>query len=272
MTSHDPTSHDPTSYGATAHDSLAQSSLPSPCSHWLRVRDGQTADPVRPLLADRVLIGSGSSCHIQIASHEVAMVHATLTRTAATPLAGWSIHSLAQHPAVLVNGEAVREATLQAGDLIGLAGVNLEFCVAGCERTDEADEAEPLDLDAFADNVLDIDETEPFRPAALSAGELVDAIERDLNLIAELTDDGLSDGFDDGFDDEADAGLLDSALVEVPEVDLPPVPRDPSRPRGLASIIRAAEQTRADAESPVSIPLHRGVIVPAAEDRDVKAA
>ena len=234
---------------------------PSPSSHWLEVRDGQTVDRIRPLLADRVLIGSGSSCHIQIASHEVAMVHAVLVRETSAPLGGWSIEALAEHPAVLVNGEVVRRRTLEHDDLIGLAGVNLAFQVAGCVASGDDDHAEQRIEDTLSEedlaSLLAEEKADVFRPAAVSASELVDAIEHELNLIAELAED----------QDSEPAPAIDAEPSRLPP---PAVPRDPSRPRGLGALLSAAQTVQDDAAKTVSIPIRRSVIVPLeGEDRKV---
>lgn len=282
-----PQSHDP-------HPPLESrvASLDAVCTHWLEVRDGETADRLRPLLADRVLIGSGSQCHIQIASDEVAMVHAVLRRHREGDRTVLEIEALAPHPAVLINGEAVHERRLEEGDLIGLAGVNLallgdlaEAAVAEAVPQGPPASESPVDLSLFEDadgltadefagaddlngfgdealedqldaldlaaeeNTLGESETAEPRVEAMSANELVDAIERDLTLIDDL------------------AGTLD----EVERPVRPLLGRDPHRVRGLATLLQAAREFRnveGETGEPSTIPIPtttratRGAITP----------
>ena len=212
----------------------------TPCSHWLAVRDGHTADRLRPLVAGRILVGAGSNCHVQIASHEVAMVHAVLTRVCRLDdeSDSWQLEALCSEPAVLVNGEPVRSRLLQHDDLIGLAGVNLALIDRRCLRSGDDREAAPATVD-FTDAADELDELQPdaMAPAAMSAEELVDAIEADLSMIDELTREN-----DNPF-----------GLPLEREIPMPTTGRDPHRVRGLATLLRAAEEF--ETNGPSTIPL-----------------
>lgn len=203
----------------------------------LEVRDGETADRQRPLVSDRVLIGSGSNCQIQIASAEVAMVHALLTRRAG----GWHLEALAADPAVLVNGEPIRACDLRHGDLIGLAGVNLALVCGGraASGDDGFDETDGREAASQAESAAD-EPAASFDVAAMTAEELVDALDRELSLLSELEGEAA-----------LEAELQAGAAALPPE---PALPRDPQRVRGLAKLLQAAREFEAPHRP--TIPMH----------------
>ena len=180
------------------------------------------------------------------------MVHAVLSRVGGA-FGDWHLEALSADPAVLVNGEVVRECQLRDGDLIGLAGVNLVFAAAASrsdapalDAADEViDDADDIDL-LLAEIEQEEAETIPMNPAAMSASELVDALEADLDLIGELS-------------------------ADEPDLMLPPprpvVGRDPHRVRGLASLLRAAAEFEDDRDEAATIPMRRGVIHPSDAER-----
>ena len=210
----------------TDRQSLAMQSVGA---DWLEVRDGETDQPIRPLCGDRVLIGGGSQCAIQITADGVAMVHAVMTRTEAE----WHLESFAADPAVLVNGEPIRERRLRSGDLIGLAGVNLVLRTAATAVQSAAvpDAPDAPDAPDVGTSAATLPLFAEVHPSEMTAAELVDALGDELAMLAELGED------------------------ETPvEMAMPETARDPHRVRGLATLLRAAREFD-NVAGPSTIPL-----------------
>lgn len=212
----------------------AETTESAPRTDCLEVRDGETADRMRPLVSDRVLIGSGSTCQLQIVADEVAMVHATLTRVTASTGSGWMLEAIAAHPAVLVNGTPIRQCELSHGDLIGLAGVNLELVCANMAASvpmaeSIADEP-PLATD----------------PSMMTAAELVDALDREMQLVSELEEESPLE--------------LELQMVAAMTPPTAPLGRDPHRVRGLATLLQAARDF--ESPEPSTIPMPQRVARP----------
>ena len=214
-----------------------------PRTDCLEVRDGETADRLRPLVSDRVLIGSGSTCQLQIVADDVAMVHATLTRTPAADRSVWSLEAIAAHPAVLVNGTPVRKCELNHGDLIGLAGVNLELVCADVAADIAANGASNMvpAAESTADEPLPAAD-----PSMMTAAELVDALDREMQLVSELEDESPLE--------------LELQMVAAMTPPTAPLGRDPHRVRGLATLLQAARDF--DSPEPSTIPMPQRVARP----------
>ena len=133
---------------------------------WIEILRGRTQYPRRPLEAERFLIGAGSSCHLQLGGEGMPFLHSLIVRTAD----GVLVEAFVPWPELRVNGDAVKSAALQQGDVVSIGGV--EFAVH-LESSLEIDHADPL----LAPVPLDLADAEAEDIATLSASELVARIE-----------------------------------------------------------------------------------------------
>jgi hypothetical protein len=91
----------------------------------LRITQGSTRFPERPLSGDRFVIGGGSHCQLQLGG-DIPFVHSVLTRGTT----GWSIEALVPWPLLMVNGQSVRKVQMQPGDSIQIGDIGLSFELA----------------------------------------------------------------------------------------------------------------------------------------------
>lgn len=154
--------------------------LPAIDGPWIEIRGGRTRYPRRPITGGRLLIGSGSNCHLQLGGG-MPMAHSVVTRG----LTGWTIEALVGEPALLVNGQPIRQAALSDGDTIQLGPFTL---VAHLTAAVAEGLLAPLDIP----DLLASDAATPAGQFAaalqnLSAEELVDRLTTELTgvLLAE---------------------------------------------------------------------------------------
>ncbi|HVJ87544.1 MAG TPA: FHA domain-containing protein [Caulifigura sp.] len=138
---------------------------------WIEIRGGRTRFPKRPITGQRLLIGSGSGCHLQLGGG-IPMAHSIIRRTHS----GWSIEALVADPWLIVAGQHVRQAALNDGDVIEIGPFTL---VAHLKAAKEEALLAPIDIPA----VLAADRSESLAAALndVTAEELVD------RLVTELT-------------------------------------------------------------------------------------
>lgn len=149
---------------------------------WIEIRGGRTRFPRRPITGDRLLIGSGSNCHLQLGGG-MPMAHSVISRGPE----GWLIEALVAEPRLIVRGEATRKATLQDGDVVQLGPFTI---VAHLMAVMQNDLLAPLDVqalvtseDAAADFVSGLSE--------MSADDLVDGLATELTS-AVIADHGFA--------------------------------------------------------------------------------
>lgn len=133
----------------------------------LRILQGQTRFPVRPLAGQRFVIGGGSQCHLQLGGN-TPMVHSLLV----LGRQGWELEALVPFPLLMVNGQSVRKVTLVVGDVIEIGGFTLQL-----ERTATQElPRELVDIPVQSQPVPVADALGP-DPESLSAAELVDRLD-----------------------------------------------------------------------------------------------
>ncbi len=174
--------------------------LPPIDGPWIEIRGGRTRVPRRPTQGDRLLIGSGSNCHLQLGGG-MPMAHSVISLGPD----GWSIEALVPEPKLVVAGEVSRHASLHDGDLIQIGQFTL---VAHLTAVAQDELLAPIDLpatltmanepDQFAGDLLE-----------LSAEELVDRLTADV-VAAAIADQGPS---------AADALIREAAAAEASEID-----------------------------------------------------
>lgn len=121
----------------------------------LDVCRGRTRNPSRPIDRETFLVGSAESCHLRLGDDSIPALHSALR------VVGEFVElvSIELAPAVHVNGIETTEALLEHGDVIEIGG--FEFTLR--------------DESAAEELVSDLSE--------LDAGQLVDQLERDLELV-----------------------------------------------------------------------------------------
>ncbi len=152
------------------------SSSPMPL---LRIVRGKSQYPLRSIDREAFLIGAGSNCQIQLSAGEIPMNCAVLRPQGAECL----IESLHPEPGMYVNGTLLRSARLQNGDHVAIGPYEFEFL---SQQILEEPDCIPLQsaspVIAERPFPLLIPQVPP-NLSALSAEELVDRIERELELL-----------------------------------------------------------------------------------------
>jgi hypothetical protein len=126
-----------------------------------RVERGRTAFPDRPVHRDRFLIGAGSNCHLQLGG-DFPILHSIVIPRGDEL---W-IDAVVPSPMLIVNGQPVRESSLKQGDVIEIG----EFVFTVRKKEPAESNVQPC-------------ETEEPVPQRMSATELVEQIETELNRI-----------------------------------------------------------------------------------------
>lgn len=171
--------------------------LPPIDGPWIEIRGGRTRFPRRPLQGDRLLIGSGSNCHLQLGGG-MPMAHSVISLGPE----GWVIEALVAEPKLVVAGEVVRRASLHDGDLIQLGPFTL---VAHLTAVAQNELLAPIDLPS----TLALANHESADLSELSAEELVDRLTADITE-AVIAQQGSS---------AADTLIREAAAAEVEPID-----------------------------------------------------
>lgn len=145
----------------------------------LRIVRGKSQYPLRSIDREAFLIGAGSNCQIQLSAGEIPMNCAVLRPQGAECL----IESLHSEPAMYVNGSRLRSARLQSGDRVVIGPYEFEFLAQQISE-------EPACIPLHASSPVIAERPFPLlvpqvppNLSALSAEELVDRIERELELL-----------------------------------------------------------------------------------------
>jgi len=140
---------------------------------WIEIRGGRTRFPQRPIEGDRLLIGSGSNCQLQLGGG-MPMAHSVI----AFGPGGWTIEALVPEPPLRVEGRIVRQAPLHDGEVIELGPFTL---VAHLAAVAQQDLLNPLDVARLV-ALADVDAPHRFvgRLAEFTAEELVERLTADL--------------------------------------------------------------------------------------------
>ena len=140
----------------------------------LRVLQGQTEFPERPLTGDRFLIGGGSQCQLQLGG-DTPMVHSLLTQHED----GWQIEALAPWPLLMVNHQQVRRLVLRLDDVLEIG----EFRFRMERQVVEVVLPEPLPA-SEAEPVPVVDDVAP-DPSKLAAAEIAERLESALEELGQ---------------------------------------------------------------------------------------
>lgn len=132
----------------------------------LEIIHGRTQFKERPVTAARFLIGSGDGCDLRLNAPGIPALHSLLLWESGEAL----LEAVAPSPELFVNGQPVREALVRDGDLIriGLFELRARFTAPPPVTTAALPELDAQDI------------------AALSAAELVDALEGETGFVADV--------------------------------------------------------------------------------------
>jgi len=92
----------------------------------LEILHGRTKFPQRPVHAPRYLIGSAEACDLRLGGPAIPRLHSLIAIEGDVA----RIELIAEGPALLINGQSVREAELCAGDLLRIADFELRVQVS----------------------------------------------------------------------------------------------------------------------------------------------
>lgn len=135
---------------------------------FLEICRGRTSQPLRPVLSERFLIGSGDACDLQLAGSEIPTLHSLIRLDGRQA----RLEAVVTPPLPFVNGRPVEEGSLRDGDVIEIGPFGLTVHLPGL-----AVAGSPPDESVWDDPSAcrSVDE--------LSAEQLVDLIEAEQALI-----------------------------------------------------------------------------------------
>lgn len=135
--------------------------LPGDAVAYLRIADGNSRFPFRPVSNGMFLIGQGPSCDLRLGIQGVPSIHSVIQLNAESA----EITRVADLPELIINGEATERSPLHHGDVIEIADVRLAF--HRCSQSEVAASAVPTDVAKF-----------------LEPRELVAHLESEVSLVA----------------------------------------------------------------------------------------
>lgn len=101
--------------------------LPEDAVAYLRLADGDTRFPIRPVPEGDFLIGSGPDCDLRLGDGQLPPLHSILRVSEESATCVLMVRS----PELVVNGEPVRKAELQDGDLVEIGTFRFVFRFIG---------------------------------------------------------------------------------------------------------------------------------------------
>ncbi|QDV21150.1 hypothetical protein Pan153_58320 [Gimesia panareensis] len=150
----------------------------------LEIVKGKTRFPVRPLQGDRLTIGAGTCCGLQISGHSMPILH-TVIHIEAGEVA---IEAIAPQPRLLLNGIPHHTSVLSDGDVITIGPIEFVFRQVSSQSAMSISRAglsgSPSETSApITPDKRDHSMTNETSLKELSASELVDLIEQDFQMI-----------------------------------------------------------------------------------------
>lgn len=147
---------------------VAPASVPSPATLSLEITQGRTRFRERPIRTPRFLIGAGATCHLRLGEAGIPPLHSLIVIRGTE----MTIEAIARQPQLIVNQQPVETALLQHGDQICIGAVNLRVNIL---------------LNTPAATPVGSGSQGPLGSVAeLSAAELVDLLEQELDDLDEL--------------------------------------------------------------------------------------
>ena len=150
----------------------------------LEIVKGKTKFPVRPLQGDRLTIGAGTCCGLQISGQTMPILH-TVIHIESEEV---TIEAIAPQPRLLLNGIPHQRSVLADGDVITIGPIEFVFRLTGIPSVMSISNAglsgSPSETSGpITPDKRDHSMTNETTLKDLSASELVDLIEQDFRLI-----------------------------------------------------------------------------------------
>ncbi|QDU07068.1 hypothetical protein V202x_04130 [Gimesia aquarii] len=150
----------------------------------LEIIKGKTNFPIRPVQDNRLTIGAGSCCGLQLAGSNMPILHTVIQIEQGKAL----IEAIAPQPKLLLNGIPIQTSPLSDDDSISIGPIEFVFRVARPQLSMSTPIARlsgsPLETSAhITPDKRDHSMTNETTLKNLSASELVDLMEQDFQLI-----------------------------------------------------------------------------------------
>jgi hypothetical protein len=151
---------------------------PSEPIAWIEIERGRTQFPRRPFRGERLLIGAGSNCDIQLGGPGIPILHSLIHRDGSN----LRVEAFVDSPRLLVAGRPVREAVVTDGDRIELGRFAFRVQVNAAAAAWQNDLLAPIDVAAL---VALEEHAHKALPAVsdLDAAQLVERIEAELRSL-----------------------------------------------------------------------------------------
>lgn len=150
----------------------------------LEIIKGKTKFPIRSFQGDRLTIGAGSCCRLQLVGENMPILHTVIQREQEE----FKIEAIAPQPTLLLNGKPVRTSVLSDGDTITIGPIEfiirLNYLKSAASISAAGLTASPLETNTpITLDKRDHSMTNEITLKNLSASELIDRIEQDFQLI-----------------------------------------------------------------------------------------
>jgi hypothetical protein len=151
--------------------------LPSEPIAWIEIERGRTKFPRRPFRGERLLIGAGSNCELQLGGPGIPILHSLIHREGSN----LRVEAVVESPRLIVAGRPVREAIVTDGDRIEVGSFAFRVQVNAASAAWRNDLLAPIDVAA----VLAEEERLKGLPvvSGLSAVQLADRLEAELRTM-----------------------------------------------------------------------------------------
>ncbi len=161
--------------------SLDRSTIREPASDLgvcLEIRRGRTEKPLRPMLDERFLIGSGADCDLRLGGDDIPPLHSLMHFDGADL---W-LEVIALEPPLKVNGQTVKTVLLRNGDRLEVS--SFDFVVRHDRLHPRVDAAHAAPESEHQPPHVEFEASFPLDELALlGTEELVDHLDREMRLI-----------------------------------------------------------------------------------------
>ncbi|WP_298864288.1 FHA domain-containing protein [uncultured Gimesia sp.] len=153
----------------------------------LEITKGKTEFPIRPIQDQRLTIGAGSCCGLQLGGHDMPILHTVIQIDDQEAL----IRAISPQPKLLLNGTPIHGSTLSDGDHISIGPLEFVFrltCAPIATNISNAGlSGSPFETSVhITPDKRDHSMTNETTLKDLSASELIDLIEQDFQLIEQF--------------------------------------------------------------------------------------
>lgn len=143
--------------------------LPQDAVAFLRLADGESRFPVRPIREGDFLVGSGMDCDLRLGDGILPPLHSVLRVTQSR--ASWT--RLVRNPELVINGESVQQADVNDGDVIEIGPFRMLFRFAEAQSENAVQALLAADAGCIR----------PEQISAMSAPQIVDALQAEIAML-----------------------------------------------------------------------------------------